>query len=154
MNECLAQSTADTTRDRTLGLTSFTDVSMLSWYYLLRSPVLFFGSAISTFRPPMTWPSSSLPSSGVFFIYIYICLTLSCPSGNFSLGKFGSLSPRKASCNSVSIILRTLTWTTGFLTCVRDYSYARVYTRGLGTPIASQHNIFDSENSHKFPLCS
>ena len=32
------------------------------------------------------------------------------------------------------------------LTCVRDhsYEYVCVYTRGLGTPTASQYNIFDS----------
>ena len=42
-----------------------------------------------------------------------------------------------------SVIYRTLTWTTGSLTCARDHSYACVYvcTRGLGTPTASQHNI-------------
>ena len=50
----------------------------------------------------------------------------------------------------VSIIHRTLTWTIGSLTCVRDYSYACVYTQGLGTPTASQH-IFDSE---KLTNCS
>ena len=45
-----------------------------------------------------------------------------------------------------SIIHRTLTtWTTGSLTCVRDHFYEREYTRGLGIPTASQHNIFDSE---------
>ena len=43
-----------------------------------------------------------------------------------------------------SEIHRTLTWTTGSLTCVRDHSYACVYTRGLGTPTASQHNSFVS----------
>ena len=44
----------------------------------------------------------------------------------------------------VCTIHRTLTWTSVSLTCVQDYSYACVYTRGLGTPTASQHNIFDS----------
>ena len=34
---------------------------------------------------------------------------------------------------------------TGSLTCARDCSCVCVYTRGLGTPTASQHNIFDSE---------
>ena len=36
---------------------------------------------------------------------------------------------------------------TGSLTCVglRDHSYVCVYTRGLGTPTASQYNIFDPE---------
>ena len=32
-----------------------------------------------------------------------------------------------------------------FQTCVHDHSYACVYTRGLGTPTVSQHNIFDSK---------
>ena len=31
------------------------------------------------------------------------------------------------------------------LTCERNHSYACVYTRGLGTPAVSQHNIFYSE---------
>ena len=29
--------------------------------------------------------------------------TLCCPNGNFSQGKFGSLSPRKASCNAQTV---------------------------------------------------
>ena len=45
----------------------------------------------------------------------------------------------------VSVIHRTLTWTTGHLMCVRDRSYACVYTRRLDTPTANQHNMFDSE---------
>ena len=74
--------------------------------------------------------------------------TLCCPNGNFSHEKFGSLSPKgKAAATEsryptvinykvhvgsfrVSIIHRTLRWTTGSLTCVRDHSYACVYTRG------------------------
>ena len=44
----------------------------------------------------------------------------------------------------VSVIHRTLTWTTGYLTYVRDHSLCvRIHT-GLGTPTASQH-IFGSE---------
>ena len=39
-----------------------------------------------------------------------------------------------------------VTSTIGSLTCVRYHSYACVYTRGLGTPTASQNNIFDREN--------
>ena len=51
----------------------------------------------------------------------------------------------------VSIIHRTMTWTTGSLTCVRDYSYACVYTRGLiGTSTASRHNIIDSKKLTHF----
>ena len=47
----------------------------------------------------------------------------------------------------VSVIHRTLRWTTGSLTCVSDHLYACVYTRGLGTPTTSQHNIFDSKKT-------
>ena len=36
--------------------------------------------------------------------------------------------------------------------CVRDYSYACIYTQGLGTPTASQHNVFDSENLSQFHI--
>ena len=52
---------------------------------------------------------------------------------------------------SVSVIHRTLTWTTGSLTCVRDHSYGCEYTRRLGTP-TSQHNSSDSEKLSQF-LC-
>ena len=86
-----------------------------------------------------------------------------CPNGNFPHGKFRSLSPRKASCNRValpnpnykykvhagsfqgSVIHLTLTCTAGSLTCVSGHSSACIYTQGLGTPTASQNNIFDSE---------
>ena len=54
----------------------------------------------------------------------------------------------------VSVIHRTLTWTTGSLTCVRDHYYACVYTRGLGTPTASQQNNFDSEKLTILCVCS
>ena len=50
----------------------------------------------------------------------------------------------------VFIIHRTLTWTTGYVTCVRGLSYACVCTRVLGTPTASQHNLFDSEKLKVF----
>ena len=48
---------------------------------------------------------------------------------------------------SVFVIHRTLTWTIRSLTGVHDHSFACVYTRGLGTPTTSQHNMFDSENN-------
>ena len=53
----------------------------------------------------------------------------------------------------VSVIHRTLTRTTGPLTCVGHYSYACEYTRGLGTPTASQH-MFHSKKTHICFLCS
>ena len=56
----------------------------------------------------------------------------------------------------VSVIHRTLTWTTGHLTCVCGRSYACGYTHGgLGTPTTSQHNILNSEKLSQFLfLCS
>ena len=42
----------------------------------------------------------------------------------------------------VSVIHRTLTCTTGSLTCARDHSYACYTHGGLGTPTANQHNNF------------
>ena len=51
---------------------------------------------------------------------------------------------------SFSLIHRTLTWTTGSLTCKCDHLYACVYTWGLDTPTASQHNIFDWEKITSF----
>ena len=50
----------------------------------------------------------------------------------------------------VFVIHRTLTQPTGSLTCVHEHSCACVYTRGLSTPTASQHNIFDSEKRTSF----
>ena len=46
----------------------------------------------------------------------------------------------------VSVIDRTLTWTTWYLTYVLDHSYACVRVR-LGTPRKSQHNSFDSDGA-------
>ena len=74
--------------------------------------------------------------------------------------KYFYFSVSKVSAGSfrVSVIHRTLTWTTGSFTCVRDHSYACVYIHTgvyvLGTPRASHNNIFDSEKSHKCFLCS
>ena len=44
----------------------------------------------------------------------------------------------------VSVIYRTLIWTTGFLTCVRDHSYACVYTQGLGIPSRKYPSLIHS----------
>ena len=54
----------------------------------------------------------------------------------------------KEDLSTVSVIHRTLTWTTGSLTCVRDHSYAWVYTQELGTPTAIQHNIKQTKNNN------
>ena len=50
----------------------------------------------------------------------------------------------------VSIIHWTLTQTTGSLTCAHDQYFACVYTQGLGTSSACQHNIFDLEKPTSF----
>ena len=86
---------------------------------------------------PHRHPSCLLDIRSVFQVWLFmhshvVCTfcTLCCPNGNFSHGKFGSLWPRKASCNRaalptlinyklhagsfcVSAIHRTLTWATG-----------------------------------------
>ena len=49
---------------------------------------------------------------------------------------FGGASVQAGSFR-VSVIHRTLTWTTGSLTCVRDHSYACVHTRGLAHSLLS-----------------
>ena len=55
----------------------------------------------------------------------------------------------------ISGIHRTLTWMTASSTCVRDHSHACVYTQGVkGTPTASQHHIFDSEQLSQIVLSS
>ena len=68
---------------------------------------------------------------------------------DFSRGKFGLLSPGKASCDrvalpslrcmlgdfSVSIIHRTLTWTTGSLTCAQMLISIRLHTGGVRTHV-------------------
>ena len=110
-------------------------------------------------------PQISLVESIFFFLHC-------CPKGNFSHGKFRSLSQRKASCcNSrttqpqliikcmlglfVSVIHQTLTWTTGSMTCVHDHSYAcgYIYT-GVGHTDNKSAQQFDSEKLTNFCVCS
>ena len=55
-------------------------------------------------------------------------------------------------CFRVSVKHRTLTWTTGPLTCVRDHSYACVQTRGLGQRVSTI--FWTPKNSHKLLLFS
>ena len=50
----------------------------------------------------------------------------------------------------VSVIHRTLTWTTGSLTCIHGHSYACVYLRGLGIPTVSQHMFYSEKLSQMF----
>ena len=63
---------------------------------------------------------------------------------------YSSVSKVHAGSFRVSVNHRTPTWTTGSLACVCDHSYACVYTQGLGTPTASQHNILDLEKLTNF----
>ena len=72
----------------------------------------------------------------------------------FSVQKYiyPSVSKVHAGSFRVSVIHWTLTRTTGSSTCVRDYSYACVFTRGVGTPIPSQHTIFYLETLSQIVL--
>ena len=81
-----------------------------------------------------------------FFAFVFVCFftllfTIVLFQWDISQGKFGLPSPWKASCDrvalpnlgymlvgfSVSIIHRTLTWTTGYLTCVQMLMHAIVH---------------------------
>ena len=103
-------------------------------------------------------PSYFFQHSNLFFLLLYICLyTLIIravlPGSCYNSRKSSATQSYKCMLgllSRVSVIHRTLTWTTGSLTCVRDHSYACVFTQGLGTPTTSQHNIFDSENLSHF----
>ena len=106
----------------------------------------------------------SLETRELLFVVVHFILYFVVRMGIFPWN-FGSLSPKKDSCNRVaryltlinyksgfflvSVIHQTLTWTTGlFLTCVRDH-FMREYTRwGWAHHTDSereQHNISDSE---------
>ena len=50
----------------------------------------------------------------------------------------------------VSLIYRTLAWTTISLTCVRDHPCACIYTRGLGTPTRVSTTFLTRKNSQVF----
>ena len=52
----------------------------------------------------------------------------------------------------VSVIHRDLTWTTGSLTCVRNHSYACVFTRGVGHSDNVSAHHFDLEKLSQFFL--
>ena len=63
---------------------------------------------------------------------------------------YPSVSKVNAGSFRVSVIHRTMTWTTGSLTCVRDHSYACAYTRGLGTQTAVSTTFL----TDKLTICS
>ena len=70
------------------------------------------------------------------------------PSIKWTVQKYiyPSISKVHAGSFLVSVIHRTMTWTTRICN-VRTWSFlcVRIHTGVLGTPTASQHNIFDSE---------
>ena len=88
-------------------------------------------------------------------------LTLCCPNGNFphirvafpqgnpaaTESSYPTLINYKVHAGSFCVIIVhwTLTWTTGSLACVRDHSYAYVYTLGL-------HGHTDSKSAQHFWL--
>ena len=80
-------------------------------------------------------------------LYIYTLLYLSGNSGRLITRvriqkpqeqRYPVLQVHAMSCR-VNVVHRSLTWTTGSLTCVCDHSDACMYTRGLSTPRTSQH---------------
>ena len=103
--------------------------------------------------------------SAIFFNYFF---TLCCPNGKFfpleiwvtfpkesqlQQSRYPVLINGQVHAGSFHVVIhQTMTWTRGALMCVRNHSYACVYTGGLGTPM-SQHNILTRKNSHKFFLC-
>ena len=108
-------------------------------------------------------PLMSFLLSSLLQLYCFVLCTLCCPKGIFTMGnsvrfpqgKTAATESRNPTSSNysvhdgvfrVSIIHRTLTWTTGSLTCVHDHVYACVHTHGgLAPPTANQHTIFDSE---------
>ena len=54
----------------------------------------------------------------------------------------------------VSVIHRILTWTTGSLSCVRDYYCVCIYTRGDGHTDSESAQHFWVGKTHTFCLCS
>ena len=103
-----------------------------------------------TAQSPLKLPYMQRRRPDTFSDQYYFCTLYNCvvAMGISPMGKFGllSVSPRKTSCKSratqpylikvhagsfhVSVIHWTLTQTTGSVTCVRDHSYACVYTQG------------------------
>ena len=109
--------------------------------------------------PSGIWPlgqyscrQGRIPSSFCFFVFLFWCgYTLLSLSGNSGRKSSATQSYKCMLGLSVSPQShRTLTWTTSSLTCVRGHFYACVYTRGLGTQTASQHNILTRKNSPCF----
>ena len=95
-----------------------------------------------------------------FFCFLFFCCKhLLIPFGKFGppyLGKAvaaarAALPMQSYNCMldlfRVSVIHRTLTWTPGSLTCVRDHSLACIYTQGLGTSTAIITTFLTRKNS-------
>ena len=106
--------------------------------------------------PVTSWsPSDCIPpfkKKLYYYYFVYTSLSLSGNSGRLTWVRLQQPQEQRypvlqvhTGSFRVSVIHRTLTWTTGSITSVHDHSYACVYTLGLGTPTTSQQNIFDSE---------
>ena len=90
-----------------------------------------------------------------FWFYPHIKAIFIIPFGKFGLPYVGKAtaaaraalpSPISAGSFRVSVIHRTLMWTTWYAMCVHDYSYACIYIHMggcmVGTPTTSQHKTF------------
>ena len=96
-------------------------------------------------------------SSGIYASFLLLLFTTVLSQWEFSHGKFGLLSPGKASCDrvalpnllcmlgvfSVSVIHQTLTWTTGSLTCAQMLMHAIAH-RGVRTHVRESARKVDS----------
>ena len=107
------------------------------------------GAFISIFPNQFKAPTALKPAAtGSYLLFnvqiINLLFTLTVQKDMYS-----SVSKVLVGSFRVSVIHQTLTWTTGSLKCVRDHSYASVYTRSVGTPTV-QYYIFDSKNSQMF----
>ena len=54
----------------------------------------------------------------------------------------------------VFVIYRTLTWTTGYLTCARDHCYVCLYTQGVGHTDSESAQHFLIGKTHPFFYCA
>ena len=110
---------------------------------------------------------------GMLFVFVFVFCTLCCRIGNFSHGKFGSLSTRKASCNRVTLPnpdqLLNACWV---ISCFHnppnadmDYMFFNVRIRGRSNACGYTHGgwahrqrvsttFLTRKISHTFWLCS
>ena len=115
---------------------------------------------------PGTTEGNLTQTQGIYFYFLFLLYTLLfIPFGTFGppyLGKTTVQQPQEqcllpsptSACWVVSVIHQTLTWTTGSLTCVCDYSYACVYTHGVGHTDSESAQHFGLRKTHTNFSCA